>query len=442
VQAIPTPGFFGPNPPATLNVNVDIGKSISVVWGRFVLPGIDGFLQCQAQDTSEGPRFQIVGSIKRKDFAVIRALALLTRQIAKEESIYRGKAIKMEVSEDGDINYDNGIHFLDITGIDPAELIFSATTERQIVTSLWTPIEQTELCRIHKIPLKRGILLEGPYGTGKTLTSTATAIRAVKHGWTFLTINRVSGLSQALHFARKFQPCVIFAEDIDRVVAGDDRTTKVDDVLNTIDGIGSKNTEIMVVLTTNHIENINRAMLRPGRLDAVISVTAPDAEAVKKLVRLYGRSLILSSDPLEKTSVALAGTIPAMIRECVERSKLYAIGRSGIDAAINLIVTDDDICSAAAGMKAHMALLDTPIKANTEPSIRDIFVDAMKSTMLELSNSQNHLIGEARSTSYKIDKVSKLIADTASSASGNAVDGRKIDDIRLSIKRIEKSVSG
>jgi transitional endoplasmic reticulum ATPase len=68
--------------------------------------------------------------------------------------------------------------------------------------------------------------------------------------------------------------------------------------LNEIDGVESKGKELITILTSNHAENINQAMLRPGRLDAVLSIQAPDAFAAEKLIRLYARGLILERESL------------------------------------------------------------------------------------------------------------------------------------------------
>jgi transitional endoplasmic reticulum ATPase len=189
-------------------------------------------------------------------------------------------------------------------------------------------------------------------------------------------ISRVSGLDQALELARRFQPCVVFAEDIDRAVAGEERSPDIDDVLNTIDGVAAKGSEIITVLTTNHVERINSAMLRPGRLDAVINVEPPDADAARRLIRIYGRALLSADDPLLESGIALDGQIPAVIRECVERSKLVAIGRS--EDGAELRITDADVAVAAAGMLAHIDLLGRP--QQPEPS-GDVFQEMVRRIM-------------------------------------------------------------
>ncbi len=441
-SAVPTPGFFGSRPPQTLDVEVGVNERISVVWGRFELPGIEGYLECAVSRTEAGPRFRLQGEIKRKDFATIRQLAETTREIVARESIYRVKAISLSVDDKGDVDWDDGISFVDVSGVDADDLVLTEANRRQIEASLWTPIERSEVCRRHGIPLKRGILLEGRYGTGKTMTSNITAQKALANGWTFLTIDRVAGLDDALDFAAKYQPCVIFAEDIDRIVSGSERTIDIDDVLNTVDGIGSKGTEIMVVLTTNHIETINRAMLRPGRLDAVISVEPPDAEAARRLLRRYGRTVISQDDPLQAAGEALAGQIPAVIRECVERAKLYAISRAQGEPRG---ITDEDIAAAATDMQPHIALLQQSVEEKRDPSLRDL-IDAAIGDRLETLLLKTDLVaklaGGAQSFAYESASATKTLTramnDQKLSQHVEAIRG-EVSETAHRVRRMEKA---
>lgn len=350
----PTPGFFGPEPPAMVAIETAVDETATIFWGSFRLPGLsDTLLTCQADQKSGNPRFIIGGQTKRKYVEAIHELAEVVRQIVRSESIYRGKAIRLIVNDEGQINFQAPPKFVDLRRVNPAELVFSNDLQRQVDTNLWTPIEHTEICRLHNVPLKRGVLLEGEYGTGKSLCSMVTAVKCEANKWTFVTVPHAKALKSALQFAQRYQPCVVFVEDIDRQLSGE-RTHQMDDTLNVVDGIISKNAEVMVVLTSNNVEAINRAMLRPGRLDAILHIAAPDAGAVQKLLRIYGRDRIKQDTTLEKAGVALAGQIPAVIREAVERSKLYAISqRPGTDWHL----TDEDIEAAAKGMEYHLKLL-------------------------------------------------------------------------------------
>lgn len=383
-------GFFGKQkiPAQLVSLEVSLGKFEQVVWGNFQLPGMeDSELHCSASRRNGRFIFNIAGEIKKKFETEAKDIAQRVRDFLKANSLYKGQAIRLTVDENGEINHQEPPKFVDLSRVNESELIFSEDLEKQVQTNLFAPIEHTNMCRSHKIPLKRGVLLEGAYGTGKTLAAYVTAKKAVKNGWTFIYLERVGGLDKALEFAKRYEPCVIFAEDIDRVMAGE-RDIEVDDILNTIDGIESKNSEIMVILTTNDVNSIERAMLRPGRLDAVISFHAPDAKAAEKLIRLYARGLIEENTNLTAAGKELAGTIPAVIREVVERSKLYAISRGEGDS---LKLNGDDIAVAAKGMKGHLALLESP---KPDPTAEELFSQSFKTLVHNSFNGNVDTLAE------------------------------------------------
>lgn len=352
---IPKPGFFGPTPPTMVSIETGPNETATIFWGQFQVPGIDGALETGFDQKDGRPVFVINGQTRRKCLEVVHTLAELTRKIVREQSIYRGRALRLTVNREGGLNMDTPPKFMNLSKVNEAELVFSESLLDQVQTNLWTVIEHTARCRKEGVPLKRGVLLEGPYGTGKTLCATVTAKKCEANGWTFVTVPRVTALESALQFAQNYQPCAVFVEDVDREMAGA-RTAKMDDILNTVDGIISKGAEIMVVLTSNEAKNINRAMMRPGRLDAILHIDAPDAKAVESLIRIYGRDLIKPDADLTEAGEALKGRIPAVVRECVERSKLYAIGRVGEGAEFT--ITGADIARAARGMAHHLKLLD------------------------------------------------------------------------------------
>jgi hypothetical protein len=360
---VDTPGLFGPKPPQFLSVvtGPKAGDIIQVPYGSFVVPGIEKPIQIQIQWNGDRPMAVVVGMTRKREQAVLLELAQIARTILREDSLYKGRAISLEVDEGGELDLMNPPGFMDLEGVSEADIVFPDTTRDQIEVSLFTPIKQTALCRAHKIPLKRGILLAGPYGTGKTLTARVAASLAEANGWTFVNLNRVEGLAHALKFAARYAPAVIFAEDIDRVV--NERDDDANDLVNTIDGIIGKQGEVITVLTTNHIEEIQPVMLRPGRLDAVIAINPPDAKACDSLIRKYAGKLLPANEDLSQVCAELAGQIPATIREVVERSKLGMISRqAGLLAAGDLLV-------AARGMVEHLTLLNKPRDEETDEQL-------------------------------------------------------------------------
>jgi transitional endoplasmic reticulum ATPase len=169
---------------------------------------------------------------------------------------------------------------------------------------------------------------------------------------------RADELADAVTFARQYQSpaCVLFCEDIDRVTDGE-RDAEVDDILNIIDGIDSKSSHLIIVLTTNKLGSIEPAMLRPGRLDAVINVTPPDDHAVERLLRVYGGDAIRPDTDLAMASRALQGRIPAVIAEVINRAKLAQLRRQERGTKVSEL-SEDAIIEAANTMRAQLDLLD------------------------------------------------------------------------------------
>lgn len=348
-----TPGFFGPRPPEMLSVKTGFRDEdvIQCPMGAFKLPGVDAPIKTLIgpYGVNDAVVFLVHGEIKKKDRHIILELTTEARRILKTESIYKGRPIRLGVHDNGVLDTNRPPEFLDVSEISEESLVFDAEIQSQIDTNILVPLRETESCRKHKIPLKRGILLEGPYGTGKSLTARMAARVAELNGWTFILLDKVQGLRVALEFANRYAPAIVFAEDIDRVA--DKRDEATNDLINIIDGVVSKRAEVMTILTTNHVEKLDRVILRPGRLDAIISIRAPGPEAVRRLIKHYAGDLLPDGVNLTNAGEALAGQIPASIRECVERAKLGMIGRKAKKLA------DSDLVTAALTMKNHLALL-------------------------------------------------------------------------------------
>lgn len=354
---VPTPGFFGPTHPDLITVRTGPGPrdSIQVPMGSFSVPGIEKNIMCHVANAGEhGARYPVLcihGQVRKREQRVLKDLVARAKEILARESIYKGKALRLHVGGNGRV--DRGVQpdFISTAKVRPHELIFSESVQAQLDVSLWTPIKFTNECIRHGIPLKRTVLMEGTYGTGKTMTGSVTSKIAVDNSWTFILVDSVKGLRDALEFAVAYQPAVVFAEDIDRET-GSRTSDRTNELLNVISGVVSKNAQIITVLTTNHVELIHPAFLRPERIDAVVSVQPPDPVAVGRLVHLYARGLVDPEEPLSRIGDVLKGEIPATIREVVERAKLAMI------AGGRQLVIEDDLLTSAAGMKRHLELLN------------------------------------------------------------------------------------
>ena len=120
-----------------------------------------------------------------------------------------------------------------------------------------------------------------------------------------------------------------------------------------------------MVLTTNHVEKINPAMLRPGRLDAVISVRPPDkGRRSSGCSRLYGRGLIPKEEDLSSVGKKLEGLIPALIREVVERASSRP---STVSQMETLEIFQTDLLAATETMIAQNKLVNPNVKPEPHP---------------------------------------------------------------------------
>ena len=226
-------------------------------------------------------------------------------------------------------------------------------------------------------------MLSGPYGTGKTLLAYVTAGIAVEGGWTFVYLEDVLQLPEAIQLAtQQFGRTVIFAEDLDK--AGDDPDNRIS---NALDGLDSKESEIMVIVTTNHIDNVPQILKRPGRFDCILPINEPDKEAQERLIQVYGRGLIAKGTDLGPVAQLLADekVIPAVTREVVERSKLSFVARDPRGAERGLVsITGDDLFWAAKTMKAQNDMLRE--REDEDKSLWDLFGEALHETVRDATD--------------------------------------------------------
>lgn len=355
--------LFGRTPPQYATVNTSATETIQVPWGKVELP----VLEAQFMVGYTGSKYGVVGYIAaelpKRYRGQVEGLFRAIEDDLKSSSIYRGKAIDAAWME---------AEFLDLSSVNGERIVYAAETEAQINANVWSVMEHAKAIKAHGMPLKRAVLLEGPYGTGKSLTGYLTAQKAVANGWTFIYCRPGQDLKLAFHAAKLYAPSVVFFEDLDVIADSGDlsESDRVSELLDMFDGVSNKSTPIVAVLTTNHVERLHRGMLRPGRLDAVIHIGELDAGAIEKLVRAtIPEGRLAANVDFEKVYGAMVGFLPAFIVEAAQRAVRYTIARGDNESAI----TTEDLVNSAEGLRPQLELMTGANEAKEPDTLSEVF---------------------------------------------------------------------
>lgn len=151
------------------------------------------------------------------------------------------------------------------------------------------------------VTYKRGVLLFGSPGNGKTSLCVAIARKLNRHVY-FMNLNDVEKDAKLIRaFSSLPNNAVLVLEDIDAAFTNRSGHAKVSfsAILNCIDGAISP-TGTVIIMTTNHIDHIDSALLRNGRIDFMLSIPNPGKELVEEYLSLfYGREISLPSYNLD-----------------------------------------------------------------------------------------------------------------------------------------------
>jgi len=198
--------------------------------------------------------------------------------------------------------------------------------------------------------LKRGVLLHGAPGTGKTHT-----IRYLLGQLSGVTVMLLSGkalrlIAEACSVARTLQPSVIVVEDVDLIAEqreyGEGEHPLLFQLLNEMDGLG-EDLDIAFLLTTNRADLLEPALAqRPGRVDHAALLPVPDADARLRLLHLYQGRLVLDlADPGTVIS-RTEGVTASFMKELLRRAALRAADESADEAGEPITITDAHMAAA------------------------------------------------------------------------------------------------
>ncbi len=206
----------------------------------------------------------------------------------------------------------------------------------------------------------KGILLYGPPGTGKTLLAKAVAhesgasfysqsASAFVEMWAGLGAARIRSLFAQ---ARKHAPAIVFIDELDAVGAtrtGHGVNREQDQTLNQLlvelDGFDSAS-QVVVMGASNRVQDLDPALLRPGRFDRQMLVSPPDLAGREKILRVHARGKPLADD-IDLSTIArqTSGLTGADLANIVNEAAIFAgrkhrdvIGAEDFDSAMERVV--------------------------------------------------------------------------------------------------------
>lgn len=230
-------------------------------------------------------------------------------------------------------------------------------TKQALTEAVLWPLQHPDTFARLGVQPPRGVLLYGPPGCGKTFVVRALAssgrlsVHAVKGAelmdkWVGASEKAVRELFRR---ARDSAPSLVFLDEIDALAPrrGQSHDSGVTDrvvaaLLTELDGIDPLR-DVVVLGATNRPDLIDPALLRPGRLEKLVFVEPPDAQARKDILRTAGKSIPLAPDvDLDALAEELDGYSAADCVALLREAALSAMRRS-IDAAD---VTMEDVAKA------------------------------------------------------------------------------------------------
>lgn len=286
--------------------------------------------------------------------AVLEELRVLSLQ----RSVLRGKVISFESSGYGPES--EGVTFFPRPDVDEGEVILPPGSLARITGHVSGIAEHAATLRRYGQHLKRGLLLFGPPGTGKTHTVRHLIGRNPEHTVVLLAGDSLRFISLAASLARALQPAVVVLEDCDLVAEdrgiGDVARPLLFEVLDAMDGLDA-DADVTFLLTTNRAEALERALVqRPGRVDLAVEIPLPDEAGRRRLLDLYAAQLPLAEQTRAEVARRTEGTTASFVKELVRRAVLAAAladqepqDRHLLEALGGLLASQDELTRVLLG---------------------------------------------------------------------------------------------
>ncbi|WP_156390962.1 MULTISPECIES: AAA family ATPase [unclassified Nocardioides] len=271
------------------------------------------------------------------------------RRLALELNVYRGQVVSFGHSMFGERS--SLLRFHERPRLSAEDLILPADTFADVRRQVVGVARNSTRLRAAGQHLKRGLLLYGPPGVGKTHTVRYLVSELVGTTIVELTGETLGAIRDACSIARSLQPAMIVVEDVDLIAQERDHyggeTPLLFTLLNEMDGL-AEDADVVFLLTTNRADLLEPALAsRPGRVDQAVHIDVPDRDARHRLVELYAGRLEVDLGRIEDVLDRTDGVTASFLKELLRRAAVVAADRQDApDDDTALAVSADDLEAA------------------------------------------------------------------------------------------------
>jgi transitional endoplasmic reticulum ATPase len=235
-------------------------------------------------------------------------------------------------------NLNSNVQIKEVAAVDWNELKGVDDVIRALDAKIAFPLEEHQVAAEFQLKPKRGVLLAGLPGTGKTTIGRALAHR-LKSKFFLIDGSLIAGtnnfyceIKKIFEAAKRNAPSIIFIDDADVLFEGDGKAGIYRYLLTMLDGLESVSAErICVMMTAMEVSNLPAALVRSGRIELWLETRLPDEAARQSILfeRVAGLPSPLSSVDTAILAHASRGLTGADLKAAVEDAKLlYAHDRT------------------------------------------------------------------------------------------------------------------
>ena len=316
----------------------------------------------------DDPRDVVSVQVTAPDQAAAGQILDQIRTLATAHNIYRGQVISFDADSRGPAG-GHVLEFVDRPQLDRATVILPPDVldgiERQVL-GIARHSGQLSASGQH---LRRGVLLHGPPGTGKThavryLTGQLPNVTAI-----MLSGAALGSISEACAIARTLQPSIVVVEDVELACGPRGPQAPLHpsllQLLSEMEAVAD-GADVTFLLTTNRADLLEEVLAaRPGLIDHTARLPLPDAAARRRLLRLYQGSLRISRASVSAVVTRTDGVNASFMRELLRRAAVYAADARTARAAP--AVASGFAAAAASGSHPNPANGSAPAHATLPP---------------------------------------------------------------------------